>query len=143
VIKKSLDVVKGSTLLLSWYTNLLSAIVLAPLVVLAGELPAVLSLFYGQTDSVGSEGMSTLQTFLWGSAITVSYACACIQNDLFTKIVGCSRVHDEPRKPPLHQSNLTHHAHGLLGRPGRRRLPPGEVALWRYYNLVCVLPGLA
>ncbi|KAJ3008082.1 hypothetical protein NUW54_g3294 [Trametes sanguinea] len=41
VIKKSLDVVHGSALHLSWYTNLLSAIVLAPALVLVGELPGV------------------------------------------------------------------------------------------------------
>jgi GDP-fucose transporter C1 len=71
VIKKSLDVVKGSTLLLSWYTNLLSAIVLAPLVVLAGEVPAVVSLLYGQNLSLANTGgMSALRTFLWGSVIT-------------------------------------------------------------------------
>jgi len=47
VIKKSLDVVKGSAMHLSWYTNLLSAVLLIPLVVLAGEVPAITTLFFG------------------------------------------------------------------------------------------------
>ena len=75
VIKKSLDVVKGSALLLSWYTNLLSAIVLAPLVVIAGELPAVVSMLSGQTvSSSNTGGMSVLRTILWGSTIAASHA---------------------------------------------------------------------
>ncbi|EMD37106.1 hypothetical protein CERSUDRAFT_115024 [Gelatoporia subvermispora B] len=69
VIKKSLDVVKGSALHLSWYTNLLSAIVLAPLVVVAGELPDVLKLLFGPND-VPQDEMSALSTFVLGSAIT-------------------------------------------------------------------------
>jgi GDP-fucose transporter C1 len=71
VIKRSLDVVKGSALHLSWYTNLYSAIVLIPVVVLAGEVPAIMTLFF---DSVAPPtGLSPLATFVWGSAITVSY----------------------------------------------------------------------
>jgi GDP-fucose transporter C1 len=72
VIKKSLEVVKGSALALSWYTNMLSAIVLVPLVVLAGEVPAISRLFSGASEAVVPQGqMSPLQTFLWGTAITV------------------------------------------------------------------------
>jgi len=76
VIKRSLPVVKGSALLLSWYSNLLSAIVLGPLSIIAGELPAIVQLLSGkleaaQTLAVPGHGKySTLQTFLWGSAIT-------------------------------------------------------------------------
>jgi len=71
VIKQSLDVVGGSTLALSWYTNLLSAIVLAPLVVLAGEGKDVLKLLFGVDELlVKPDAMSPLATFLWGSAIT-------------------------------------------------------------------------
>jgi len=62
VIKKSLAVVGGSALLLSFYTNLLSAAVLAPIVLLAGEGPAVTSILTGTDKS--------LSTFVWGSAIT-------------------------------------------------------------------------
>ncbi|OCH84349.1 hypothetical protein OBBRIDRAFT_764406 [Obba rivulosa] len=71
VIKKSLDVVKGSALHLSWYTNLMSAVVLAPLLVLAGELPGVLKLLFGPDDApVSEDKMSALSTFILGSAVT-------------------------------------------------------------------------
>ena len=73
VIKKSLDVVKGSAMNLSWYTNLLSAVLLIPVIVLAGEVPAIVSLFSGSTDVVLAPGeLSELHTFVWGSLITVS-----------------------------------------------------------------------
>ena len=72
VIKKSLDVVKGSAMHLSWYTNLLSAVLLIPLVVLAGEVPAITTLFFGPDEIVPAPGeLSELHTFVWGSAITV------------------------------------------------------------------------
>jgi solute carrier family 35 (GDP-fucose transporter), member C1 len=72
VIKQSLNVVNGSALLLSWYTNLLSAIVLVPIIVLAGEAPEVMKLFFGVDELLREAGqMSALRTFLWGSAITV------------------------------------------------------------------------
>jgi len=64
VIKQSHAVVGGSTILLSWYTNLLSAIVLAPLVLIAGEGPSVLTLLSG------ADGAAATTTFLWGSLIT-------------------------------------------------------------------------
>jgi GDP-fucose transporter C1 len=69
VIKRSLDVVKGSALHLSWYTNLYSAIVLVPVVIVAGEVPAIAALL--AEPSTLSAGISPLNTFLWGSAITV------------------------------------------------------------------------
>jgi GDP-fucose transporter C1 len=68
VIKRSLDVVKGSALHLSWYTNLYSAIALIPVIFVAGEAPAITALF-SETGSP-TTGMSPLNTFLWGSAIT-------------------------------------------------------------------------
>ena len=69
VIKRSLDVVKGSALHLSWYTNLYSAIALIPVIIIAGEVPAITSLFSETGPS--TTAMSPLSTFLWGSAITV------------------------------------------------------------------------
>jgi len=68
VIKRSLDVVEGSALDLSWYTNLYSAIVLVPVIVVMGEVPAITALLTGPGPS--STGISPLNTFLWGSAIT-------------------------------------------------------------------------
>jgi len=72
VIKQSLPVVDGSALLLSWYTNLLSAGALAPIVLLAGEGGGVLDLLFGglEATNVGG-GMGPVATFVWGSAITV------------------------------------------------------------------------
>jgi len=74
VIKKALDEVKGSAMDLSWYTNLLSAVVLVPLVLVMGELPEVKKLFFPTEEAVvvpdGSLGL--LGTFLWGSLIAVS-----------------------------------------------------------------------
>jgi solute carrier family 35 (GDP-fucose transporter), member C1 len=70
IIKKSLEVVKGSAINMSWYTNFMSAIALAPLVILGGEVPAVMSLFFD--DVAGKDGaMSPFATFAWGTAITV------------------------------------------------------------------------
>lgn len=69
VIKKSLEVVKGSALHLSWYTNLLSAMILLPLLILLGEGPGVIALLSG--NSTTSSGNSAYYTFVWGSIITV------------------------------------------------------------------------
>lgn len=70
VIKKALEVVKGSALSLSWYTNLCSAVVLFPLVFVAGEGPAVYNLLFS-SYIVPIGGVSPLSTFMWGSLITV------------------------------------------------------------------------
>jgi GDP-fucose transporter C1 len=73
VIKQSLPIVDGSALLLSWYTNLLSAVALAPIVLLAGEGGAVLDLLAGNLVNTRVDGgMGPTATFLWGSIITVS-----------------------------------------------------------------------
>lgn len=74
VIKKSLDVVNGSAMHLSWYTNLLSAVVMLPLVLLVGEGPAIMELFSGGNEIISSSGgLSPLSTFIWGSLITGSF----------------------------------------------------------------------
>ena len=74
VIKQSLNIVGGSALALSWYTNLLSAALLAPLLILAGEGKDVIKLLFGVNELLVPEGsMSPLRTYLWGSLITVSY----------------------------------------------------------------------
>ncbi|KAF9453324.1 hypothetical protein P691DRAFT_755588 [Macrolepiota fuliginosa MF-IS2] len=71
VIKQSLTVVNGSALALSWYTNLLSAIVLAPIILLVGEGPAVLKLIFGVDELLRPEDtISPFTTFVWGSIIT-------------------------------------------------------------------------
>lgn len=63
VIKKSLKVVQGSTLDLVYFNNALSAIVIAPLVLLSGESTIVLDMF--------TSGGEQFRTFLIGTAVTV------------------------------------------------------------------------
>jgi GDP-fucose transporter C1 len=70
VIKKSLEVVNGDAIALSWYSNILSPVLLLPLIVLAGEVPDILTLI--SVPVFSSTGSSPLATFLWGSMITVS-----------------------------------------------------------------------
>ncbi|TFK75612.1 hypothetical protein BDN72DRAFT_810477 [Pluteus cervinus] len=78
VIKISLDTVKSTTkddnhaaLALSWYTNLLSAVVLIPIFLLAGEGPGIVKLAFNLEELITPEGApSHLETFLWGSFIT-------------------------------------------------------------------------
>jgi GDP-fucose transporter C1 len=71
VIKSCLPVVGNSALDLAWYNNLLSSVVLAPLILLVGEGPDIMDLLFGTTSAtkVGG-GMSAFDTFLYGSAIT-------------------------------------------------------------------------
>ena len=66
IIKRSLDVVNGNTLHLAWYNNLLSSIVLVPVMFLAGEGPEVRRLLFER--AAGKDWT----TFLWGTLLTVS-----------------------------------------------------------------------
>ncbi|KAF8500176.1 hypothetical protein F5888DRAFT_1679785 [Russula emetica] len=74
VMKRGFQVVEGSALSMSWYSNLLSALLLLPFVIILGEGPAVLEILSGHAEG--------LRTFLVGSAITgsvgflLSIACA-------------------------------------------------------------------
>jgi GDP-fucose transporter C1 len=56
--------VEGSALSMSWYSNLLSSVVLLPFIIISGEGPAVLDILSGRAEG--------LKTFLVGSMITVS-----------------------------------------------------------------------
>ncbi|KAF7329695.1 TPT domain-containing protein [Mycena kentingensis (nom. inval.)] len=70
IIKQSLKVVNDSTILLSWYTNLLSIFVLIPIVMLA-EGGEVLKLLLNVDELVTPPGAwSPLRTFVYGSMIT-------------------------------------------------------------------------
>lgn len=72
VMKRGFEVVEGSALSMSWYSNLLSSLLLLPLIIVVGEGPAVLDIFSGH-----AEGLST---FLIGSAVTVSTVCfSCLE----------------------------------------------------------------
>jgi GDP-fucose transporter C1 len=71
IIKKNFDDIKSSAIDLSWYTNLLSAVVLIPLVALAGEVPAIMDLFFGPEVIIPAPGeLSALSTFVLGSLLT-------------------------------------------------------------------------
>lgn len=74
VIKKSLEVVNGDAIELSWYSNVLSSVLLLPLILLAGEGPDILAFI--NTPDFSATGNSALTTFLWGSLITVSLVLA-------------------------------------------------------------------
>ncbi|KAI0057314.1 hypothetical protein BV25DRAFT_1892899 [Artomyces pyxidatus] len=62
VMKRGLDIVGGSALNLSWYSNLLSAVVLVPCIWAVGEAPAVWEILTGEAVGLG--------TFIGGSTIT-------------------------------------------------------------------------
>ena len=64
VMKRGFHVVDGSALSMSWYSNLLSALLLLPFVIIVGEVPAVLDILSGHAEG--------LRIFVIGSAITVS-----------------------------------------------------------------------
>ncbi|VDB85138.1 unnamed protein product [Peniophora sp. CBMAI 1063] len=68
VMKRSLGVVNNNALHLSWYSNLITAVMLIPCILLAGEGPAIWDLFVGAGVGLG--------TFAWGSAITGSIGFA-------------------------------------------------------------------
>jgi len=64
VMKRGFQVVEGSALSMSWYSNLLSSVLLLPFIIILGEGPAVFDLLSGRAEG--------LWTFLVGSAITGS-----------------------------------------------------------------------
>ncbi|CAG8692111.1 14190_t:CDS:2, partial [Cetraspora pellucida] len=72
IIKKSLDVVKGDTMELVYYNNLLSAIVFIPIILLAGEQKDVFALFFDSDPTGLSDGKtnSSARTFFVGIIVT-------------------------------------------------------------------------
>lgn len=128
VIKRSLDVVKGSALHLSWYTNLYSAIALLPLIMLAGEVPRISSLFSDGVEGVDG-GLSPLGTFFWGSAISVSFylilpCLLAIDRD----VSGSVWVLDEHCQLVIYQSDFTDHTYGFIRSTRRCSFCVGHVA---------------
>jgi len=90
VIKRSLEAVHGSALELAWYSNLLSAVAILPLVLLAGEGPGIIELLRGDAVAVGgATSVSPLMTFVWGSLITgVIGFLICIAGFLSIKVTS-------------------------------------------------------
>ncbi|EJD52042.1 hypothetical protein AURDEDRAFT_111546 [Auricularia subglabra TFB-10046 SS5] len=88
VIKRSLDVVGGDTVEMAWYSNLLSALLLIPVIHLAGETPAVIELLTFQ--EVPRPGQwTTWDTFLIGTAVTGVFGfLICIAGFLSIKITS-------------------------------------------------------
>jgi GDP-fucose transporter C1 len=81
VVKKSLSVVKGSTMDLVYYNNLLSAMLLFPLVYLSGESTTVLEMV--------AVGGAPLKTFLTGATITGVFGfLICIAGFLSIKVTS-------------------------------------------------------
>ncbi|GJN88740.1 hypothetical protein Rhopal_001706-T1 [Rhodotorula paludigena] len=83
VVKRSLSVVSG-TLDLAYYSNLLSAIVILPFVILSGEVWTVLDMVTGSGDGTGAIG-----TFLTGAAVTGVFGfLICIAGFLSIKVTS-------------------------------------------------------
>ena len=69
VIKRSLALVNGDALRLAWYSNVLSSIVLIPVIWLVGEGRGIVDLVTTPLYS-GDGELSVLGRFLWGSFVT-------------------------------------------------------------------------
>ncbi|KIM22890.1 hypothetical protein M408DRAFT_78318 [Serendipita vermifera MAFF 305830] len=68
VIKRSLTLVNGDAIELAWYSNVLSSIVLIPIIWLVGESKGIIEL---ATSPIYADGeLSILGRFLWGSLVT-------------------------------------------------------------------------
>ncbi|KAF8523037.1 hypothetical protein JB92DRAFT_2827455 [Gautieria morchelliformis] len=81
IIKQSLNIVGGNTLHLAWYSNLLSAVVLIPIVFLVGEGPEIQKLLF--EDGAG------WATFLWGTLLTGLFGfLICIAGFLSIKVTS-------------------------------------------------------
>ncbi|GAA5916167.1 hypothetical protein JCM6882_005404 [Rhodosporidiobolus microsporus] len=83
VVKRSLSVVSG-TLDLAYYSNLLSALVILPFVVLSGEIWTVLDMLLGDGGEEGAFG-----TFMTGAAVTGVFGfLICIAGFLSIKVTS-------------------------------------------------------
>lgn len=80
-VKRALNVVKGSTMELVYYNNLLSAALLAPLVILSGEYTAVNAMYTAGGDS--------FRTFVVGASVTGIFGfLICIAGFLSIKVTS-------------------------------------------------------
>jgi hypothetical protein len=118
VIKRSLDAVGGSTLQLAWYSNLVSAFVMLPMVFLAGELPGIMDLLFGAATPDADNGFSALATFIWGSAITVrpSHSTPRSRPRLLIGMafLGMCRISHLYCRLLEHQDHVPHYTHGQI-----------------------------
>ncbi|KAK4053736.1 hypothetical protein OIV83_001392 [Microbotryomycetes sp. JL201] len=80
IIKRSLNIVSG-TLDLAYYSNLLSALVILPFIVLMGEVPTLLDMMFGEGEGFG--------TFLIGAGVTGVFGfLICIAGFLSIKVTS-------------------------------------------------------
>lgn len=83
IVKRSLAIVTG-TLDLAYFSNLLSAFVILPFVLLSGEASVVLDMVFGAGDNAAALG-----TFLWGASITGVFGfLICIAGFLSIKVTS-------------------------------------------------------
>jgi len=81
LIKNSLPHCNNSTIELAWWTNVGSAVMLFPLVLLHGEIPTMYSLAYSPTWN--------WQVFAWGSAVTGVFGfLLCVAGLLSIKVTS-------------------------------------------------------
>ena len=111
VMKRGFEVVEGSALSMSWYSNLLSSVLLVPFIIVLGEGPAVLDLLSGRAEG--------FWTFVIGSVATVSAVCStfgglCLKNHDCPGQCRLSALH---RECPFNKSYISDHAHGFVGYP--------------------------
>ncbi|KAI5479310.1 DUF250 domain contaning protein [Pseudohyphozyma bogoriensis] len=84
VVKHSLPIVNGNTLDLVWYSNLLSAMVILPFVLLSGEVFVVMDMVMGVGDNTAA-----LSTFLTGATVTGIFGfLICIAGFLSIKVTS-------------------------------------------------------
>jgi solute carrier family 35 (GDP-fucose transporter), member C1 len=69
VIKRSLTLVNGDAIELAWYSNVLSSMVLIPIIWLVGEGGGIIDLVTSPLYT-GNGELSVLGRFLWGSLVT-------------------------------------------------------------------------
>lgn len=100
LIKSSLPFCNNSTIQLAYWTNLGSAAMLAPFVILHGEHTLIMQLVYAG----GSEG----RTFLWGSLITGIFGfLLCVAGLLSIKVTSPITHMFSSVSPVLHYQSIT------------------------------------
>jgi len=72
VMKRGFEVVEGSALSMSWYSNLLSSVLLVPFIIVLGEGPAVLDLLSGRAEGFWTFVIGSLATGSVGFLLSIA-----------------------------------------------------------------------
>ncbi|KAI3658741.1 hypothetical protein MP638_001623 [Amoeboaphelidium occidentale] len=72
IIKSSMDIVRGNTMVLVWYNNLLSAVFLLPIIIFSGEIISVYKMFGSDTVNWSSLLLGTIVTGVFGFLINIA-----------------------------------------------------------------------